>query len=370
MNNFINENIKKLRRDKNITQEKLAEYLNVSTQAVSKWERGETMPDISMIVPIAGYFNVTTDELLGVDAAKNEAKIQEYLKEHNNLSVQGKWQEQTELMTKAHKEFPNDFRITHWYMQLIIGGRTDNPVDAVLKHADEITALCERISDECTVDYIRSEAVYMLAKVKKTQGKIDEALKLFDYFPDWYSTKNQLREQLFDKRTDEWWDYVTGNFWELADFALNKLRKIIWYSDKTFDERVKISLKIVEYLEKILEETNCELLYNFISLVYNEIGCWCHKEDRKEEVSKYFDIGLSYAVKFDDFVASDRQLPFHSLQEKQTYAKFWGDMGKYNSMLKRQLAWYENNPWFDELRKLDSFNAMLEKYESYAKASK
>ena len=57
-------------------------------------------------------------------------------------------------------------------------------------------------------------------------------------------------------------------------------------------------------------------------------------------------------------------------QEKQNYAEFWGDMGEYNSMLKRQLAWYENNPWFEELRKLDSFNAMLEKYGYYVKDSK
>ena len=62
---YIGENIKRLRRQKGITQETLAERMNVSTAAVSKWERNETFPDISMVIPLASYFGVSTDELLG-----------------------------------------------------------------------------------------------------------------------------------------------------------------------------------------------------------------------------------------------------------------------------------------------------------------
>lgn len=366
MNIYICENIKRLRREKNITQEKLADYLNVSTQAVSKWERNETLPDITMIVPIASYFNVSTDELLGVDAAKNEVKIQEYLKEFSNLQVCGKWEEEKVLTIEAHKEFPNDFRITYWYIRAIIE-RADTPVDVILSRADEFTGLCERILTECTEDRIRNEAVHILAQIKRAKGNAKEALELLDRLPDWYSTKNQLSEQLFDKKTDEWWNHVTGNFFSLADFALNKLHKIIWYSDKPFDKKLKSALKVIDYLLKILEETDCEILYNFISLSYNDIGCWHHREGKGDEVAEYFDIGLSYAIKFDDFVASDRQFPFYSPQLRMNYRKMWENMGEYNTMLKRQLTWYENNPWFEELRKLDNFNAMLEKYRPFAK---
>ena len=364
MNMYINENIKRLRREKNITQEKLAEYLNISTQAVSKWERNETLPDITMIVPIASYFNVSTDELLGVDAAKTEAKIQEYLKENDNLSIQGKWKEMIELMTKAHKEFPNDFRITHWYMSTIIG-RTDTPVDVILSRSDELTALCERILEECTIDHIRNESVHVLAQIKRAQGKTDEAFALLERFPDWYSTKNQLSEQLFNKKTDEWWHGIQKNFFELSDFALNKLEKIIWYSDRPFDEKVKSANRVIDYLLKILEETDYEPLYHMIFTFYSEIGCWHHREGKSEEVSKYFDIGLSYAKKWDDYIASDRQIPY-APKVKQDISKTWNDKDEWNTAVKRQLAWYENNPWFEELRKLDNFNAMLEKYKPFA----
>ena len=72
---YIGENIKRLRKQKGITQDTLAEHMHVSTAAVSKWERNESLPDISLVIPLASYFNVSTDEILGLDTAKNEEKI-------------------------------------------------------------------------------------------------------------------------------------------------------------------------------------------------------------------------------------------------------------------------------------------------------
>ena len=75
MDMFIGENIRRLRREKGITQEVLAERLHVSAAAVSKWERGDSIPDIGMLLPLASYFNVSTDELLGVDSAKTTESL-------------------------------------------------------------------------------------------------------------------------------------------------------------------------------------------------------------------------------------------------------------------------------------------------------
>lgn len=53
--------IKKLRKERNLTQEKLANQLNVTFQTISKWENETGMPDISQVVPMAKVFGVTTD---------------------------------------------------------------------------------------------------------------------------------------------------------------------------------------------------------------------------------------------------------------------------------------------------------------------
>ena len=64
MNDFGNK-ISDLRRSKNMTQETLAQKLAVTAQAVSKWERGESMPDISLLPRLAGIFGVSIDSLFG-----------------------------------------------------------------------------------------------------------------------------------------------------------------------------------------------------------------------------------------------------------------------------------------------------------------
>lgn len=61
----IGANIKRLRMAKNATQEQLSTAMNVTWAAVSKWERGETYPDITLLQPLAYYFGVTLDELMG-----------------------------------------------------------------------------------------------------------------------------------------------------------------------------------------------------------------------------------------------------------------------------------------------------------------
>lgn len=60
----IAEKIKQLRKDNNMTQEDLAEKLNVSRQTISKWETNIAIPDADNIVAISKLFNITTDELL------------------------------------------------------------------------------------------------------------------------------------------------------------------------------------------------------------------------------------------------------------------------------------------------------------------
>lgn len=59
----FNEKIKKLRKQKDMTQSQLAEVLSVTIQSVSKWETGRSFPDITLLPVIARYFGISMDEL-------------------------------------------------------------------------------------------------------------------------------------------------------------------------------------------------------------------------------------------------------------------------------------------------------------------
>ena len=71
----ISQVIKRLRKEKNITQEELATALNVTYQSVSRWETDQAYPDIELLPLIANYFEISTDVLLGTDEISNECQI-------------------------------------------------------------------------------------------------------------------------------------------------------------------------------------------------------------------------------------------------------------------------------------------------------
>ena len=67
MQENIGANIARLRREHNMKQDELAEMLDVTPQAVSKWENGASMPDIALLPKLANIFGVTIDDLFGAD---------------------------------------------------------------------------------------------------------------------------------------------------------------------------------------------------------------------------------------------------------------------------------------------------------------
>ena len=60
----FNEQIKRLRKENNLTQEEMAKKLNVTRQAISNWENNRNLPDFEMIILIAKTFGVSLDELI------------------------------------------------------------------------------------------------------------------------------------------------------------------------------------------------------------------------------------------------------------------------------------------------------------------
>ena len=105
----IGANIKRLRGEKGVTQEQLAEAMNVTCAAVSKWERGETYPDITALQPLAYYFGVSLDELMGYDKEKVDEEIERVISEYRRTN-DGK------IIEEAYKYYPNDYRIMYHYI--------------------------------------------------------------------------------------------------------------------------------------------------------------------------------------------------------------------------------------------------------------
>ncbi|MBQ9150843.1 MAG: helix-turn-helix domain-containing protein [Clostridia bacterium] len=101
----LNQTIQALRADKRLTQEQLAELVGVSTAAVSKWECGNSYPDITLLPKLAEIFDVSLDYLFGYRKAE-EKTIPETIAEANRLGKEGKREEAISLLRQTLERYP------------------------------------------------------------------------------------------------------------------------------------------------------------------------------------------------------------------------------------------------------------------------
>lgn len=274
---MIGENIKRLRTTKGLTQEQLSEAVGVTCAAVSKWERGDTFPDITMLFPLAHFFGVSLDALMGYDREKIEADIEALLAEYVRLSRTDALKAR-ELITGAMKKYPDDFRVMNDYMWEIAGNYADNDPAVLTEHSDEFERICARIIDGCGDEALRLDAWNMRAKLAHACGETDKALAIYErYFSDWYTTGAQKAEQLFAKDTPEFHVRVTKNMYELANFSADKyVKSVFCESSVPLEERVKRILACAESLERAAEETGeTYILLEALTIVFrlaNNLG--------------------------------------------------------------------------------------------------
>ena len=88
MTQYIGENIKKFRQAAGITQEMLAEKMNITAASVSKWERGTAIPDALLFPELAKIFHVSIDDLFGYKNPEEYRSLQEILQQIDEAAEQ------------------------------------------------------------------------------------------------------------------------------------------------------------------------------------------------------------------------------------------------------------------------------------------
>ena len=111
MKSNINENIKFYRKEKGFTQEQLAEAMGVSVGAVSKWESGASAPELSLIMELADFFEISVDALLGFKTRNNSAK--EIAERLRIMRSQKDYTNAFSEVEKAVQKFPNNFDVVY-----------------------------------------------------------------------------------------------------------------------------------------------------------------------------------------------------------------------------------------------------------------
>ena len=149
---LLGNNIKKFRNLKKMTQDELADLLGTTSKSISRWEQDITYPDITMLPIIANVFNITVDELLGVERIKQEEYVKEITYKANEFQKNNDIKSEVLLWEKAYKEFPNNEEII---CNLISSMVSFNIINNKLHYTKEIEKLSSNILDKCTNNNIR-----------------------------------------------------------------------------------------------------------------------------------------------------------------------------------------------------------------------
>ncbi|MDR0906610.1 MAG: helix-turn-helix domain-containing protein [Oscillospiraceae bacterium] len=184
----ISENVRRLRRERGLTQESLAESLGVSFQTVSKWECGDGYPDITTLPRIATFFDVSVDEVLGMDDFRDEARIGETEKRAMELRMEGKFAEALAIMRELARDFPRNLAVQRSFASDLLHN-TRSP-----EQQEEGVAILAKVAENCPDNSERLSAIHEIVKSYTVSRDFDKAKEWANKMP---SIHNQLyREQI------------------------------------------------------------------------------------------------------------------------------------------------------------------------------
>ncbi len=129
---YLSENLRKYRILKNLTQEDVAEYLGITAQSVSKWERGESYPDITLLPALANIFETSIDLLVGMDTIRAETTRYNIHKKAVDYQRKGDYDSAEKTYRDALLIYPNKpGMILGLAGTLALKGNTDEAIELI-----------------------------------------------------------------------------------------------------------------------------------------------------------------------------------------------------------------------------------------------
>ena len=280
----IGTTIKKLRRDKNITQEQLAELLGVSTNAVSQWECDKTAPDISHLPVLANVFEVSADVLLEIDIAQStkQAEIKEFTVKYEELHSHGKTEERLKLCRAMQKKYPNDETVLYCLMRVLQNGYIDESFD-------EIIMLGEQLLKSTNVEY-RTGAIRGLCFTYLHKGDRNTALQYANMAPP----AEDLRLHVLEGNALV--EHCQNFFWKVCDRMYLYMKYLIDCREAGYTHEEK--------------HTMLRTLYDMFHMIFpnKDFGFW---NDRLARISFFMAIESGELKQFDKALEELEQMLSH-----------------------------------------------------------
>lgn len=205
MEHKIGTQIARLRKEQEITQTALAEYLSVSPQAVSRWENGISIPDICLLPQIAAFFSVSIDDLFGVsDYEKILFLVKKYSSDRNDLN----YREAMRHLSMALKEDDSNLRLLALKLHMLLQRSREYHAEAL--------KLCETLIPQARGEDEELYAAFTLQRLQFLAEDLRDEQILKECLERYSSEKTVLHLRFYFEAL-----LLTGNAEKIFEFAAN-----------------------------------------------------------------------------------------------------------------------------------------------------
>ena len=260
----IGETIRKYRKNANMTQEEMARRLGVTAPAVNKWENGNSMPDITLLAPIARLLHISLDTLLSFHDELTTEEIEHFIYEAQKLLDDKSYEDVFQWVKALIEKYPN---CTELILQLAImldAGRVANNIPNPEKYDDYISG-CYLRALESPDENLRSIAADSLFGFYSRREQYEKAEEYLSYFSIQNPERKRKQAVIYQK---------TGRIKE----AYKAFEELL-FSDYQMSSMVFQNLYMLAMLEHDLEKAH--------SIT-----------EKQEKLASVFDMGKYYEVSF------------------------------------------------------------------------
>ncbi len=362
----IGKNIRRARREADMTQEQLAELLNISVSAVSQWESDKTTPDISMIPALCNVFHIASDTLLDIETERNREEIEAIREEASQLSSQGKGLEAEKILLEGLHRFPGSYEFMYDLMYITyvesLQEKYEEPVRK--QYLEQAINYAEKIMQGSKDDFLRSGAKQIRCYIYVNQGEHEKAVSIAKTMDNLACCQESMLTSA-SKGTEKFRRGQEELFQLIQFLSVQMVCQNVELDDGSYpysyEESICLNKKLIAFLHLMFEEGDFGFFYSKLCCSYRELAyyyaCKKEKENTLQQLALARDCALAF-IKLDR-KTEHTSLLFRGMKYGDFYNAEAGNDADWVLMLMEKDA-------FDFLREEASFLEIQRGLQEYA----
>ena len=274
--------LQKLRKENGLTQEMLAERINVSSQTVSKWERGLVSPDIKILPKLAVTLRTSIDNLLCIEDYYEDKVGENFISSLNALRKRKNYEGIYRRILSQINLRPEAYELYTFLLNHIIKYKMYDKA-----HITPLFLLCERIETNCEDDFICNQVYDYMTVICGSCDDKDIKLKAREYYdkvPSLRHSKELLYSYIYEG--EELQINVRNTVLNLCEILASQIRSFV-KNDTPPREKIKFYKDSAKIFEFLIDGKYGGVYYYNLFLCYSNIAYNYFKLEDKEQGDRY-----------------------------------------------------------------------------------